>query len=79
MESIWDTFPWPQKPTSRQVLEIAQTAKKLGEERRKIMLENKTTLRNIYNTQDKPGKNIIRDLHEELDSAVIGAYGFSKR
>jgi hypothetical protein len=78
-ESIWDTFPWPQKPTNKQVLEIAQIAKKLREERRKIMLENKTTLRSIYNTLDKPGKNIIRDLHEELDSAVMEAYGFSKR
>ena len=78
-ESIWDTFPWPQKPTNKQVLEIAKISQILREERRKIMSENKTTLRNIYNSLDKPGKNIIRDIHDELDSAVMEAYGFSKR
>jgi hypothetical protein len=78
-ESIWDTFPWPQKPTGRQITSIAGIAKKLRKERHKIMIESNTTLRNIYNNLEKPGKNIIREIHEELDVAVAEAYGFSSR
>lgn len=78
-ESIWDTFPWPQNPSVKQVTTIAQIARKLRQARRQIMLESKTTLREIYNKLDLPGKNIVREIHDELNESVMEAYNFSKR
>jgi hypothetical protein len=40
------------------------------------MEKNKLTFRDLYRLLEKPGKNKIRDLHQELDAAVIDAYGF---
>jgi hypothetical protein len=31
----------------------------------------------LYNTRREPGKNLLRELHDELDQAVAAAYGFT--
>lgn len=76
--SIWDTFPWPQQPTSTQIEEVARAAKTLRDERNRVMDENKMSLRDLYRLLEKPGKNPIRDLQEKLDLAVSAAYGFDE-
>lgn len=75
-DSIWDTFPWPQNPDNQQVEQVADAALQLRLARRKIMQQNRLTLRDLYRTLDKPGKNPIKDLQEELNQAVMVAYGF---
>jgi hypothetical protein len=77
--SIWDTFPWPQKPTKKQIEKIAKAAKVLRDARNEYMQKNRLSLRDLYRTLEKPGKNVIRDLHHELDNAVIEAYGFDPK
>ncbi len=77
--SCWDTFPWPQKPTEKQIAKIAKLSKNLRDERNAIMENNKSTLRDVYRVIEKPGKNILKDLHTDLDSAVIEAYGFDAK
>jgi hypothetical protein len=75
-ESIWDTFPWPQNPTKSQIEAIAMYAKDLRDARNEYMRKNHLSLRDLYRTVEKPGKNVIKDLHRQLDMAVIEAYGF---
>ncbi len=77
--TVWDTFPWPQNPTKKQIEKIAKAAKVLRDARNEYMQKNRLSLRDLYRTLEKPGKNAIRDLHHELDSAVIEAYGFDTK
>lgn len=78
-ESVWDTFPWPQKPTIKQIDNVAKASKELREERNKIMKENKLSLRELYRVLEQPGKNKIKDLQNKLDEVVAEAYGFIKK
>ena len=77
--TVWDTFPWPQNPTEKQIAKIAKVSKTLRDERNAIMEKNKSTLRDIYRILEKPGKNKLKDLHNNLDKAVIEAYGFDAK
>ena len=77
--SVWDTFPWPQKPTQKQVEAVAHAAQALRTSRRTAMREHTMSLRDLYRLLEKPGKNPIKDLHAALDKAVMEAYGFDAK
>jgi SAM-dependent methyltransferase len=72
--SIFDTFPWPQHPSDKQVRRVAEAAKALHDYRLREM--ERLSLRDMYATLEQPGKNPLRDLHTKLDVAVVDAYGF---
>ena len=74
--TVWDTFPWPQSPTKKQIENIAKASKALRDERNKVMEAGKLSLRDVYRNLEKPGKNSIQDLQQTLDKAVLEAYGF---
>jgi hypothetical protein len=76
-DSVWDTFPWPQKPTQKQVEKVAEAAMKLHRERSKVLKQNNMSLRDLYRLLEQPGKNPIKDLHTALDKAVLDAYNFA--
>lgn len=76
--SVFDSFPWPQKPTKAQVDNIAKCSEELRVARRKTMLENQMTLRDLYRTMESSPNNPISDLQEKLDAAVRSAYGMKK-
>ncbi len=77
--AIWDTFPWPQGPTQKQVEKIAEAALKLHRKRTKTLKDHNMTLRDLYRLLEQPGKNPIKELHAALDKAVIDAYGFDEK
>ncbi|NAY91384.1 N-6 DNA methylase [Muricauda sp. JGD-17] len=77
--TIWDTFPFPQNPKLADVKKVAVAAKKLREMRNKIMDKHNYTLRDIYRILEEPGANPLKDAHQNLDDAVLAAYGFGKR
>lgn len=78
--SVFDTFPFPQQPTDKQVRAIADAARTLHEWRRKTLAETSTfTLRSLYRTTELPGKNPLKDLHAALDAAALAAYGFDAK
>jgi SAM-dependent methyltransferase len=77
--TVWDTFPWPQKTTKKQIAKIANASKAIRDERNAIMEKNKSTLRDVYRVLEKPGKNKLKDLHNNLDKAVMEAYGFDAK
>jgi hypothetical protein len=74
--AIWDTFPWPQSPTQKQVEKVAEAAMLLHIERTLVLQEHNMTLRDLYRLLEQPGKNPIKELHAALDNAVMEAYGF---
>jgi hypothetical protein len=77
--AIWDTFPWPQTPTQKQVEKVAEASMKLHNERTKTLREGDKTLRDLYRLLEQPGKNPIKELHITLDKAVMEAYGFDEK
>ena len=78
-DTVWDTFPFPQSPTQKQIEKIAAAAKTLRDVRNKAMKDYNYSLRDLYRVLEKPGKNAINDLQKELDNAVMEAYGFDEK
>lgn len=75
--SVFDTFPFPQQPAPAQVKAVAEAGRALHEFRRGRMANSDSlSLRDMYRTLEEPGANPLRDLHAELDAAVLAAYGF---
>lgn len=74
--TVWDTFPWPQAPTSEAVEMVADTAARLVALRDEWLADG-LSLEAQYNSLRDPGNNPLRKLQEELDAAVEAAYGFS--
>ncbi len=77
-DSVWDTFPWPQSPTLPQVQAVAHASQALRTLRHDYMTKGHMSLRDLYRTLDKPGKNPLRDAQESLDRAVLAAYGWAE-
>lgn len=75
----WDTFPWPQAPTKKQVEKVAKAALALHQKRTQTLREHQMSLRDLYRLLEQPGKNPIKDLHAALDAAVLEAYGFDAK
>ena len=77
VESVFDTFPWPQKPKASQINTIAS----LGREIRRIRATSEIDggLRGLYHTLELPGRNPLKTAHDELDRAMMEAYGFTLR
>ncbi|MDM5180807.1 N-6 DNA methylase [Massilia sp. DJPM01] len=78
-ESIFDTFPWPQKPLLSQIRAVAEAGRKIREVRNNALKAVEGGLRNLYSTFDLPGENPLRTAHLELDRLVKKAYGFSEK
>ncbi len=78
-ESVFDTFPWPQTPTVKQIDDVAAAAQRLRLVRATAMEKMKGGLRALYRTLELPGTNPLRDAHAALDAAVLAAYGFNAK
>lgn len=68
------TFPFPADPSN-----LASIGERYHEHRRKVMLTRGEGLTNIYNRfhdpdESAPDINELRDLHRQLDRAVVAAY-----
>jgi hypothetical protein len=71
-ESVFDTFPWPQSPTPKQIDAVATAGRAVRRERDKALQSIKGGLRAVYRLLiDTPGKNGLR--------AVLDAYGFDPK
>jgi hypothetical protein len=75
-DSVFDTFPWPQSPNTRQIEAVAEAGREVRRVRAEALSNLKGGLRALYRTLELPGKNPLKDAHAALDSAVLNAYGF---
>ena len=78
-DTVFDTFPWPQSPTIKQVRDVAAAAQRLRLVRAGALQDLKGGLRALYRTLELPGANPLKDAHAALDAAVLAAYGFSAK
>jgi SAM-dependent methyltransferase len=78
-ESVFDTFPWPQRPSKKQVRAIARNAREVRRIRNDAVEDAPGGLREVYRTLELPGANPLKDAHAALDRAVLEAYGFSEK
>ena len=76
---MFDTFPWPQAPTLKQIRAVAEAAVALRALRRETMQKNCWSLRELYKTLETPGANKLRDAQDALDTAVRTAYGMKPK
>lgn len=77
--SVFDTFPWPQSPSIKQIDTVAQAGREIRQIREQALKNIKGGLRAVYRTLELPGKNPLKDAHAALDNAVLDAYGFSAK
>jgi len=79
VRSVFDTFPWPQSPTAKQVKAVAQAGREVRRVRDGALKKIRGGLRAVYRTLELPGKSALKDAHAALDAAVLAAYGFSPK
>lgn len=77
-ESVFDTFPWPQKPRVKAVRAIAEAGRQVRRIRARALSKIEGGLRRVYRNLEFGGKNPLKDAHASLDAAVMDAYGFSQ-
>jgi hypothetical protein len=78
-ESVFDTFPWPQSATAKQIDAVAEAGRELRRFRAEWLPKLDGGLRALYRTLELPGANPLKDAHAALDAAVMDAYGFSAK
>jgi SAM-dependent methyltransferase len=78
-ESVFDTFPWPQAPTAKQIEAVAAAGREVRRVRAEALTKIKGGLRAVYRTLELPGANPLKDAHAALDAAVLSAYGFDAK
>ena len=74
-DSVFDSFPWPQNPTVKQIEEVAKQAKALRDKRNEVMQKYNYTLRQLYRFMDDTPENPVSEIQGRLDKAVREAYG----
>ena len=74
--TVWDSFPWPQSPSEVQIKAIVSVVADLLEAREGYLRAG-VSLKRQYDALRRPGRSRLRDLHAELDAAVLAAYEFS--
>lgn len=72
--TVYDSFPWPQKPTINHVKKVAAAAKQLRALRAELRAKHRMSLRELYRSLELPGSSPLKDAHETLDKAVAAAY-----
>jgi hypothetical protein len=73
--TVFDSFPWPQSPSLKQVREVANAGVSLRELRRELCREHGLTLRELYRSIELPGDHPLKTATAKLDKAVYAAYG----
>lgn len=75
LSTIFKSFPWPQSPTAAAVERVSRAAAAIIEHRASSFRLG-YPLASQYDALRRPGSSELRNLHNELDSAVLNAYDF---
>ncbi|MCE0487371.1 DNA methyltransferase [Ornithinimicrobium sediminis] len=73
-KNVGGHFPWPQDPHPDAAERVARAAAAIVDHRAAAFGDGRT-LAQQYDVLRRPGRSTLRDLHTELDSAVLEAYG----
>ncbi len=75
--TVWDTYPWPQAPTSEAVEMVADTAARLIDLRDERLADGLSLEAQYNSLRDALDSTPFASSRTELDAAVEVAYGFS--
>ena len=75
--SVFDSFAWPQSPSTKQVRAVADAAVALRVLRWNERAKHKLSLRDLYRSLELPGESPLKKAQADLDRAVRAAYGMS--
>jgi hypothetical protein len=75
--TVFDSFPWPQEPTVKDINSVATAAVAFREKRNELRVKHNVSLRDLYRALDLPGSHPLKDAQAALDKAVRGAYGMT--
>jgi hypothetical protein len=73
--TVFDSFPWPQAPTTETVEAVVDVVTRLIAFRDERLADG-ITLGQQYKSLRDPGRSRLRQLQEELDRTVAAVYGF---
>jgi hypothetical protein len=73
--SVFDSFPWPQKPSVKAVRKVADAGIEVRKVRASLKLKHGQSLRELYRELDEPGDHPLKKVQAKLDEAVRDAYG----
>lgn len=79
VREVFETFPWPQSPTRKQIEAVASAAVEVRRVRVEALKVTTGGLRAVYRTLELPGKHPLKDAQAALDAAVLTAYGFNPK
>lgn len=77
-DTVFDSFPWPQNPTKKQIEEVAKQAKALRDKRNEMIEKHHYSLRQLYRIMDDTPENPVTEIQTQLDNAVRDAYGMRR-
>lgn len=75
--TVFDSFPWPQAPSSIQIAEVAKAAVDLRRVRYEIKNAQGLSFRAMYRLVETAGESELKKAQRNLDQAVRGAYGIT--
>ena len=75
--TCFQTFPFPQTPTQKQIEAIRQTAIELHEYRSQQMEKKQWGITKLYNEYFHESASQLAKLHKTIDTLTLKAYGFS--
>lgn len=76
--TVFDSFPWPQKPTDKAVKHVADAGVALRAKRNELCAKHNLSFRELYRSLELPGDHPLKDVHGKLDEAVRAAYGMNQ-
>ena len=72
--TVFDSFPWPQKPSLKAVRKVADAGVQLRMLRSSLKAKHRLSFRDLYRILDGPGEHPLKKAHAKLDTAVREAY-----
>ena len=78
-QTCFETFPFPQNPSTELVENIRQTTIKLNEYRREQMEQKQWGITRLYNQFFHEPTSQLYQLHEQLNEQVMEAYQFNSK
>ena len=77
--TVFDSFPWPQSPSEKDIAEVALQSKSFRTTRDGLRKKHNISFRDLYRELEKPGENPLKVAQKQLDDAVSRAYSLRKK
>lgn len=76
--TVFDSFPWPQKPSTTAIRKVANAGIEMRKVRASLQTKYSESLRELYRELDEPGDHPLKKAQAKLDVAVREAYGMKQ-